>query len=328
MLKKWFLISLKILFSVALIGWAVSGVDPVAAKERILQMAPEMILPVALVFALQFVIGTFRWRTVLGSLGAPLAFKPGLRLFYIGAFFNQTLPASVGGDAVRTYLAYRHGVKLRGAINGVMLERVATVAGLVLLVAAVLPAFLQRVGADVGGWMAPSVMIILAVLVAGTVFVAFLDRLPQSYHRWRIVRGLSYLADDTRKVFFAPWPLFKALGWGMLGHANLVMVIYLLTLALDLNVSLLDCFALFLPVLLVISLPISIAGWGVREQGMIFMFGMVGVPSDGALVLSILFGLFALVVSLPGGLVWLASGVRGGDVKEGLSAGPLERESS
>ncbi|MBL6927924.1 MAG: flippase-like domain-containing protein, partial [Rhodospirillales bacterium] len=141
MLKKWLLISLKIMFSAALIWWAVSGVDPEAAKARILQMAPEMIVPVVLAFVVQFVICTFRWRTVLHTIGAPLAFVPGLRLFYIGSFFNQTLPASVGGDAVRTYLTYRHGISLRGALNGVMLERVATVTGLVLLVAAVLPAF-------------------------------------------------------------------------------------------------------------------------------------------------------------------------------------------
>ena len=320
MLKKWLLVSLKIGFSAALIWWAVSGVDPSAAKARILQMAPEMIVPVLLALGAQFIIGTFRWRAALDAIGASLPFWAGLRLFYIGSFFNQTLPASVGGDAVRTYLAYRHSVSLRGALNGVMLERVATVFGLVLLVAAVLPAFLQRVGSDVGGWMPPTVAIILAVLVAGIVFVAFLDRLPQAYHRWRIVRGLSYLAADTRKVFFSPWAAFKVLGWSVLGHANLVAVTYFLAIALDLEVSLLDCFALFLPVLLVMAMPISIAGWGVREQGMIYMFGMVGVPSEGALVLSLLFGLFALIVSLPGGLVWLAGGVRGGDVKAGLSA--------
>ncbi|MBL6946384.1 MAG: flippase-like domain-containing protein [Rhodospirillales bacterium] len=319
MLKKWLLISLKILISAGLIGWAVSGVDPSAAKERILQMAPEMIFPVFVAFLVQYLICSMRWRSVLGSIGAPLEFKPGLRLFYIGAFFHQTLPASVGGDAVRTYLAYRHGVSLRGAINGIMLERVATVTGLVLLVAAALPAFLSRVGEGAGGWMTPTVAIILACLITGTVFVAFLDRLPQAYHRWRIVRGLSYLAADTRKLFFSPWPAFKALGWTALGHVNLVVAIYFLAIALDLEVSFLDCFVLFLPVLLITALPISIAGWGVREQGMIYMFGLVGVPSEAALVLSILYGLFALVLAIPGGLIWLASGVRGTDVKEGLS---------
>jgi len=319
MLKKWLLISLKILFSAALIGWAVSGVDPQAAKVRILQMAPEMIIPVVLAFGVQYVICALRWGSVLRSVDSPLAFKTGLRLFYIGSFFNQTLPASVGGDAVRAYLAYRHGVSLRGALIGVMLERVATVTGLVLLVAVVLPAFLLRVGADVGGWMVPTVVIILAGLVGGTVFVAFLDRLPQSYHRWRIVRGLSYLAVDTRKLFFSPWPALRVLGWSALGHANLTVAVYFLTLALNLEVSLLDCFALFLPVLLVMSLPISIAGWGVREQGMIYMFAMIGIPDDGAVVLSILFGLFTLVLALPGGLVWLAGNVRGADVKNALS---------
>jgi hypothetical protein len=61
------------------------------------------------------------------------------------------------------------------------------------------------------------------------------------------------------------------------------------------------------PVLLVMTLPISIAGWGVREQAMVVAFALVNVPGEGALALSIMFGLMGLVIGLPGGIVWLIS---------------------
>ena len=61
------------------------------------------------------------------------------------------------------------------------------------------------------------------------------------------------------------------------------------------------------PVLLVMTLPISIAGWGVREQAMVAAFALVGVPGEGALALSIMFGLMGLITGLPGGVVWLIS---------------------
>jgi uncharacterized membrane protein YbhN (UPF0104 family) len=59
------------------------------------------------------------------------------------------------------------------------------------------------------------------------------------------------------------------------------------------------------------TLPISIAGWGVRETAMVGLFGLIGVPNEGALVLSVLFGLIGIAVAIPGGVVWLASRDRG-----------------
>ncbi|HEC14310.1 MAG TPA: UPF0104 family protein, partial [Rhodospirillales bacterium] len=82
---------------------------------------------------------------------------------------------------------------------------------------------------------------------------------------------------------------------------------FVLALGLGLDVTFVDCLVLFPPVLLVTTLPISIAGWGVREGAMVAAFGLVGVPAEGALVLSILFGLLSIAISLPGGVIWLMS---------------------
>jgi len=52
-------------------------------------------------------------------------------------------------------------------------------------------------------------------------------------------------------------------------------------------------------------IPISIAGWGVREGGMIVGLGYLGVVPEEALVLSILYGFSTLLIALPGGIGWL-----------------------
>jgi hypothetical protein len=59
-------------------------------------------------------------------------------------------------------------------------------------------------------------------------------------------------------------------------------------------------------------LPISFAGWGVRELGMVTAFGFVGVPAGQAGALSIAFGLVVLASALPGGLLWFVGGRRQG----------------
>lgn len=51
-------------------------------------------------------------------------------------------------------------------------------------------------------------------------------------------------------------------------------------------------------------IPISIAGWGVREGAMVVGLGLVGVSSSTALSVSLLFGGVLVVVGLLGGLIW------------------------
>ena len=53
-------------------------------------------------------------------------------------------------------------------------------------------------------------------------------------------------------------------------------------------------------VVFVMLLPISLAGWGVREVGLVWFLRMYGVPGEEALALSLMLGLVGVIVSLPG----------------------------
>ena len=310
MSKKHIALGLKFLVSGGLIWLLVDGIDLGAAKDRILGADLKILGLVLLVSVVQILICVVRWRAVLDAINAVLSFVEGLRLYLIGFFFNQALPSSVGGDAVRVYKAYKGGMSLGCAINGVMLERVAVVLGLVLLVVLATPFFIDRVGPDEAAWIVPAVSVLGFGGLAGLVFLMFLDRLPSTFSRWRVVRGVAVLAADTRRVFLSPLHSFKALGWSLAGHVNVALAVYLMGVSIGLEITWLDCMVLMPPVLLVMTLPISIAGWGVREQAMVTAFGLIGVPGEGALALSIMFGLLGLLFGLPGGIVWLMSSDR------------------
>ena len=63
--------------------------------------------------------------------------------------------------------------------------------------------------------------------------------------------------------------------------------------------------ALLVPAVMEIAmLPISIAGWGVREGASIVAFGTLGLPPHNALGASVAFGLIVAAVSLIGGILW------------------------
>jgi uncharacterized membrane protein YbhN (UPF0104 family) len=201
-------------------------------------------------------------------------------------------------------MSRRAGLTVAAAVNSVMLERIATVFALVVLVAVTQPLLQARVPTLPGTWVFP-VLSVLGVIGIGV--LTLFNRLPRSLHRWKLVRGLINLAIDARLTFLKPGNALPTLFWCVLGHLNLSLVVYLLARGLNLPVDGIDCLVLVPPVILITILPISIAGWGVRETAMVTAFGFVGVPEHSSLALSILFGVVVVVTGLPGGLIWLLS---------------------
>ena len=67
------------------------------------------------------------------------------------------------------------------------------------------------------------------------------------------------------------------------------------------------CLVIVPPVLLLSVVPISLAGWGVREGAMVVAFGFVDIPIADAFALSVTMGLSLLLAGLPGGVIWLTS---------------------
>jgi len=322
MSKKWLAIALKFLVSGGLIWFIMKGIDLEAAIVRLREVDPLMLVLAIGIMGVQTCLGTLRWRAVTIAIEAPLTFLASLRLFYIGMFFSQALPGGTGGDAVRMYMGYRSGLPLRGAINGVMLERLATVVALVLLVDITQPFFNPPSTSSNLTLLRSASVIITLGAVFGVSFMMVLDRLPEGFRKWKIVRGLGYLADDARKVFLRAGNAMAVITWGILGHINLSFSVYLLATGLGLDVTLLDCLILVPPVVLVTTVPISIGGWGIREGAMVMAFGLINVPAEGALVLSILVGLVGLGISLPGGLVWLL----GRERDQGMHLDKVEEE--
>lgn len=312
MAKRWLPWALKIALSAAIIWFLLGKVDIADVLRQASTVRPGMLALALGMMLLQTLISAVRWRAVLSAIGARLRFGKALEIVYIAIFFNLALPSAVGGDAIRMWKARRAGLSIAGAINGVMLERAVTVFGLVLMVTLTQPLLLHRLPDLPGAWVFP---LLTAIAGLGMVVLMGLDWLPAALRRWAVIRGMASLAADSRRLFLKPHAA-TVLAWVLIGHVNLAMVVHALAFGLGLDVSLLDCLVLVPPVILVTTLPISIAGWGVREMAMVTAFGFVGVPAASGLVLSILFGLVTTASSLPGGALWLLSGDRGSDMPQ------------
>jgi glycosyltransferase 2 family protein len=87
----------------------------------------------------QIFLGALRWREISSLCHAPLTDLQAFRYNMIGAFFNQTLPSSIGGDAVRLWLVNRTGAGWRSATYSILTDRAVGLIALALIVVASLP---------------------------------------------------------------------------------------------------------------------------------------------------------------------------------------------
>ncbi|SDG86168.1 lysylphosphatidylglycerol synthase transmembrane domain-containing protein [Roseospirillum parvum] len=306
-MPRWLPWLLKGGLSLGLIALVLSRVDLESALSRIAGVDPAWLAAAAGLVLAQIVLGSVRWRLVLLALDGGLDFLTTLRLYVIGVFFNVCLPGAVGGDAVRMWKVRQAGLSLDRAVNSVLLERVATVFALLLLVTALEPLLFDRLAGD------PVLYVFPALAVAGLLGIALLtqlDRLPTDWRRWRLVRGLQAVARDARLLFLKAGRAVPVLLIAALGHLLLSLSAWALARGLDIELAAGDALVLIPPVILAMTVPISIAGWGVREGAMVVALATVGVAAGPAVALSILWGLLMTAVSLPGGVVFLLSAER------------------
>ena len=253
------------------------------------------------VMVLQVIVAVFRWYRIMISKGVHISVRRSARYFWLGLFFNQLLPSSIGGDAIRGYCLVRDGQSVGRATLSVLLDRILGMAGLVVLIALAIPYAMNLINNPEMQW---GMMSALLVVIAGFIAILFIDIFTRRFSSWRVMKGLTTLASDARQLLGSRQGLGLVL-FSVLIHILSIVVVGMLSSALSIKVDWIALTIIVPITTLLITIPLSIAGWGVREGVMVVGLGYVGIAPEEALALSILYGLLTLVVALPGMLAWL-----------------------
>lgn len=254
-----------------------------------------LLVPIGGLVLLQVLVSAWRWRYTANALG--LFIPPGLaiREYYLATCLNQILPGGVVGDINRAWRqGLRSGEKL-AALHSVMIERFSgqLLLGIAAIICAVLylPQTLRLPGAGNSAW-------VIALVVVLFVAVVLLQG--------RVRRYLDTLRKDLRRSLLG-WPQLPV----QILSSALVLAGYLgvfLVLAAGQgnwagtgSVGLL--LALSMILLLAMVVPLTVAGWGVREGAAAILWPLAGLPAEQGVALSVGYGVVNLLWSIPGGLL-------------------------
>jgi glycosyltransferase 2 family protein len=293
--------AIKLAISAALVWWILSKADEDVLVQYLGKISVSIIVLLLIAMSLLAIVQAVRWSTILSHLGTTLAPRNAISITFLSMFFNQTLPSTIGGDIVRAWAAHRSGAGLGVATNSVIIDRLMALLTLLLFGTATVP-YLLTISADNTAVLA--IIGIIASGIAGTVFLALLHKLPRTLKRWLIFRGLMDLSRTMVLVMCSPRILLHTLGHSLVIHLGIVVVAFFIGRTLDPGANFLDYLAIIPTVILVSSLPISIAGWGVREGAMVVGMGLVGIPANLALAVSLLLGGLFVLAGLVGAGFW------------------------
>jgi uncharacterized membrane protein YbhN (UPF0104 family) len=252
---------------------------------------------------LQVAVLAWRWRYTAARLGIDLPLKKAFSEYYLGILLNQLLPGGVTGDVSRAWRHARNDVPTGAAVKAVVLER-ATGQVVMTLVAAASVLLLP--------W-APG-LVRLAVVGGVVAFLGLLARSAARRPRSESLAGRLWRDAQQAVLARAAFPI--QLASALLVVGSYILVFLAAARAIGVDTALPRILPLVAPVLMTMLIPVTVAGWGIREGAAAALWGLAGLtPEDGAAI-SVTYGLVVLASSLPG-LYPLTVGPLGGPGRRG-----------
>jgi len=309
-------IALQVTVSLGLLAILLVQIDVSRTVELV---RSSSLAPLALALAI-FVATTWlmawRWQLLLASkrIREPLGWLT--RLYFVSYAAGQVLPTAVGGDAVRIVEHARRRPGARAEVAGaVLLERVVGATATLVLVA---------LGLAIAAGRYDDLALLVWVELAGVAVVAVTAFLLFSRRTRRVLETRIFplgrrirLEAPLERVHAALHGyreerrvLAAVLGLTLAAQLARMMAIWLCGEAVGLDLSPLVYVILGPLLFLVMLVPFTINGLGVREAFFVAFLARFGVDADAAFATGFLFYVVTVATSVPGGVILLWRSVR------------------
>ncbi|MEY4593223.1 MAG: hypothetical protein RIR18_2118 [Pseudomonadota bacterium] len=322
---------IRLIFTLSFLGWLGSRIDWNNVSEGLKSAQPLWFLLGATLLMLSSVLAGLRWAVLMKKAG--FRQTPMLRwqgLYFAGSLLNQGLPTVMGGDSFRAWQAARphkaaalvtspDAPGLRLALGTVVLDRTLGLMGNLMLgclglislggglldipadaLADPTQASLRNLlfadsTAQLGAILFSLMLAGLALFSALLCWPALGQKLSQLLQKQR----MAGLLPTVELAYGFRWlipQILLALSIHALGVAAMAACLYGVGITPPLSALMVT-----LPAIgILLLLPISISGWGLRESALAAVLSIWGVPAGLTVLASLAFGLMTLLAALPG----------------------------
>ncbi|MFN8495204.1 MAG: lysylphosphatidylglycerol synthase transmembrane domain-containing protein [Caldilineaceae bacterium] len=323
---------LKFAIGIALLYWLFRKLqNPALLLHQIASADKTLLLLGACCYAAAVALSGLKWGVLLRAIGIPVTPLRLLAYQWVAEFFNNFLPAQVGGDVMRGYALATDTHRAADAAASVLIDRFIGL--LVFMLAAALASTSMLLwGRPDGSRFTGDALVSMRFIFLGSVGISLvllvmLIALLSRRLKQLVERLLSYLPLANRLVpiwqklaaaFNAYRYQYRALLLTAIGSVLIVVLtsinIWLISRAIahNWNVTLVDVLAIN-PIIVLVGLlvPLSPGGLGVRQGAFLATFALIGASGELGLAVGLLQQFIGYLVSLPGGLLWMRGGLSG-----------------
>lgn len=302
MSKKTFNILLRSTVSIALLFWLAFTIDWPQLVSSLRMVRGIWIIAAIICIVLSIAISTWKWQEVLKAQGMELSWQELWNAYWEGQFFNNFLPSSIGGDAMRIVRVGNLSGDTAGATASVIIERILATIGL-------------SVTGIMGGLMVRHpdyriISIFAALIVLCTLLMMIISRgrLPAWIEKnsGRISNFLKGMQVHGNRIQGKGCQMIKVSLLSVFFQVAVVGVNYCIFQALHIeSVGILDALYIVPLASVAAMLPVGINGYGLREGAYVALLGMYSINRGVAFVASLLFAFLVSLCSLYGAWVWL-----------------------
>jgi len=306
-MKKYSNLFLKVLISVSLFYVLFSGIDKDSFFKNISLLDLRYVPVIILLIVLNYIFSSIRWKALLvDPKYKNISIKYLTSLYFIGSFFNNFMPTSMGGDVFKIYALGKKIKDTANAFSATFMERFSGMVVLVLLsyfgLVKTLDFWLLQLPQVIrsnsfltltfevllfGGFWIISVLVFLSLSFLSKKFNV-IKKVYEALLVYKNEKRILLIAFSTSIIvqllsIFTQYLIFSALGITLpLNHALFIFPV--ITLA-----------GFFIP---------SLNGLGVQDALYVQFFGLVGVSRELAISASIIYHLSRLFISLVGGILY------------------------
>jgi uncharacterized protein (TIRG00374 family) len=306
------------------IFWISKGQRWINLKDIFLQKMNPWIFAVALgIFVFSQILVGLRWWLLLRTQSVFIGFWAAVRLHYLGLFYNNFMPGSVGGDLIRAWYVTKHSNQRFKAALSVFVDRLIGLLSTLFIAAFFYFLFLRGSGISIntagqGGFVRSITgykwIFFWIIIVLAAFFFLFLIH-PKgrvllirfwSYVLILIIKILERFKDAARLYYGKPLIILAACGLTFFLQVLTITGFWFLGTDIGVAVSIKYYLVFFTLTWVLGAVPVSISGAVVVEGSLYYLFThFAGVGKEEAVAIALCQRAVWMLASLPGAVIHL-----------------------
>lgn len=246
-----------------------------------------------ILLALLVIPAAIRWRWFVGRFMpegmVPPTLGLSIRINTVNVALNQFLPSTLGGDLYRVMIAKSLGLSFFRSTVATVADRLSA---FVILIVISGPALIKTLALLGGMFWLPQMALWLALMAVFGLFLLCL------FFKQKLAMKFELAFKFLKSVLRANGLISSVVFTSLIIQLVTLAVMIATAKILDIEIGVFSLFGIMAASLMASRLPISVAGWGVREGVLVGFLSAYGVAAEKAFATSVIYGLAELAAAM------------------------------